>query len=1328
MAPALFVFPPSLASLEDEYEDGRICALKPYDIKSLPPSQLDDFVKGVSFDLSDSEVLCVEEQGMFDRVYSLVRDFTALTTPCKINLIESLRSNLSVLLPNVDCLARTAPDNDSLIVDRLVSYGNAFKIYTYFLFTIVVLEESNNTSTNSVKVTTATAQKKQSVKSYNWDAHRSKILNLISNSLEINLGLLFGSSDPDENYLSFISKTTFSLFESQTLLKDSGSKDALCRITGTCATKYHYVSQACASMLYLIHKYDYVIIHMAEAAAAAERKFADGSLAMSLLGEIGKANPKDYVKDSAGAENIGRFLVELADRLPKLVAINIGVLISHFAGESYKIRNALVGVLGKLVAKAFKDVDGEVSSKSVRLRAKQAMLQILLERCRDVSAYTRGRVLQVWTELCEEHSVPIGLWNEVAEIASGRLEDKSAIVRKNALNLLVVMLQHNPFGPQLRVASFEATLEQYKRKLRDLEPSSETITDETPCDTAAVHVDGDIDNSISQDSINDYKDSLTDSCNVEDVVQKENFVPDIGNLEQTRALVASLEVGVKFSKCISATMHTLVQLMASPSATDVENSILLLMRCKQFQIDGSEICLRKMLPLVFSQDRSIYEAVENAFITIYVAKSALQTAKNLLSLALESNVGDLAALEYIIAALASKGDLSMPMISSLWDIFCFNIPGTTADHSRAALHILCMAAKSCPGILVSHIQDIIDIGFGRWSKVEPLLARTACIALQRLSDEEKTKILLSNGNRIFGILESLITSHSLPESIWYAAADKVISAIYSLHPTPEILAAEVVKKCIRSVFDNTPQDGPVNESEPASNYSTVKVENLSRCLFVASHIAMNHLVYIESCIRKIRKQKVKREKTQANNESVEQAASADARKDAGINAELGLAASEDAVLDTLAEAAEKEIVSGHFGTKYLIGSCAQFLMKLCRNFGLMQKYPDLQASGMLALCRFMIIDAEFCSENLQLLFTIVENAPSESVRSNCTIALADLAVRFPNLLEPWTENMYARLRDPSASVRKNAVLVLSHLILNDMMKVKGFINEMALRMEDEDERITNLARLFFHELSKKGSNPIYNLLPDILSKLSQQNLKRDLFCNIMQFLIGSIKKDKQMEALVEKLCSRFTGSGDTMQWEYISYCLSQLAFTEKGLKKLIDLFKVYENALSNECVMEHFRVIVNKSKKSAKPELRSCIDEFEEKLNKVHMENKELENVAKNAQNHQKGVSKRVGYQVKNNTEEDSAELEEEGEVTDESLDGVTTPTRSQRQVTNPTPADSDEHSDLLNIETSLSSGYLEVESPCINSRVKNTIKKDVKGKTSVFSKRTLRSRQKVVD
>lgn len=58
-------------------------------------------------------------------------------------------------------------------------------------------------------------------------------------------------------------------------------------------------------------------------------------------------------------------------------------------------------------------------------------------------------------------------------------------------------------------------------------------------------------------------------------------------------------------------------------------------------------------------------------------------------------------------------------------------------------------------------------------------------------------------------------------------------------------------------------------------------------------------------------------------------------------------------------------------------------------------------------------------------------------------------------------------------------------------------------------------------------------------------------------------------------CGLFFGP-DVRQWEYISYCLSQLAFTEKGMKKLMESFKSYEHILSEDSVMDNFRNIVNK--------------------------------------------------------------------------------------------------------------------------------------------------------
>lgn len=643
-----------------------------------------------------------------------------------------------------------------------------------------------------------------------------------------------------------------------------------------------------------------------------------------------------------------------------------------------------------------------------------------------------------------------------------------------------------------------------------------------------------------------------------------------------------------------------------------------------------------------------------------------------------------------------------------------------------------MAAKSSSGILGSHLQDIIDIGFGRWAKVDPLLARIACTALQRLSEDDKKKLLASNGNRIFGILESLITGSWLPENIWYGAADKAIGAIYTLHPAPEIIAVRLVKKSQSSLFDC----GESNNSQPGEDSgithapTMVQVGKLSRYLFVISHVAMHQLVYIESCVRKIQKQRAKKEKLgiEANSDDGSRPAH-DAPKDTGINAELGVAASEDAVLDMLADRAEKEIISGNSAQKHLLGYCAPFLSKLCRNFGLMQKNPELQAAAMLALCRFMIVDADFCEANLQLLFTVVESAASETVRSNCTIALGDLAVRFPNLLEPWTENMYASLGDPSASVRKNAVLVLSHLILNDMMKVKGYINEMAVRLEDEDDRISNLAKLFFTELSKKGSNPIYNLLPDILSKLSAQNLKRESYCNIMQFLIGSIKKDKQMEGLVEKLCNRFSGVTDINQCECLAYCLSQLAFTEKGMKKLIELFKTYEHALCGDAVMDHFRNIINRGKKFAKPELKSSIEEFEEKLNKFHLEKKEQEATARNAQAHRNKVGSLEGLIVDGRNEEENAaaDTSEDGEVIDPSVGGP-----QLDSIIEP-------HSDEAEDQSTISSDVIQSEasgeeilSPIVNqidmskSRGRKSKLKDQNGVTSAkITTRSMRSRRR---
>ena len=48
---------------------------------------------------------------------------------------------------------------------------------------------------------------------------------------------------------------------------------------------------------------------------------------------------------------------------------------------------------------------------------------------------------------------------------------------------------------------------------------------------------------------------------------------------------------------------------------------------------------------------------------------------------------------------------------------------------------------------------------------------------------------------------------------------------------------------------------------------------------------------------------------------------------------------------------------------------------------------------------------DFCDRHLQLLFTILKQSHSTQIRANVIIALGDMAFRFPNLIEPWSEHM-----------------------------------------------------------------------------------------------------------------------------------------------------------------------------------------------------------------------------------------------------------------------------------------------------------------------------------
>lgn len=177
-----------------------------------------------------------------------------------------------------------------------------------------------------------------------------------------------------------------------------------------------------------------------------------------------------------------------------------------------------------------------------------------------------------------------------------------------------------------------------------------------------------------------------------------------------------------------------------------------------------------------------------------------------------------------------------------------------------------------------------------------------------------------------------------------------------------------------------------------------------------------------------------------------------------------------------------------------------------------------------------------------------------------------------------------------------------------MIKVKGQISDVALLLEDGVERIEIYTQIFFNELSKRGKNPIYNLLPDIVSRLTNdKSIKPDVFKKIMSYLISFIKKDNQNDNICEKLCHRINASEDKDQWICLSYCLTLLQFNETNIKKLFELNNFYKEAIKVDEVYENFELIFSKVLKNSKNENVEVIKNYLNELSELH-DGKRIEN------------------------------------------------------------------------------------------------------------------------
>ncbi|KAK5637917.1 hypothetical protein RI129_012212 [Pyrocoelia pectoralis] len=699
---------------------------------------------------------------------------------------------------------------------------------------------------------------------------------------------------------------------------------------------------------------------------------------------------------------------------------------------------------------------------------------------------------------------------------------------------------------------------------------------------------------------------------------------DLNKLVALESSVEYLTHTAGFLQLIDSAIKPMSDLLESVTISDMQEAIEFFVTAYKFNINNALFGVLEMLKIMQRNEQERKDHVINAFKSIYLTTDST-TMREHTTIIVERLINLLKIVPYqnyhclslIISEWVSKSILDNSIIDMLWQYFTKKVE-VSDEQARAALNLLTMATMGRRTIGSKNIKLVATIGFSSPNaKNDILLVKSACDFLRHAGREKqditdpKPLFKIKPNDTIWKDLTEIIVGTFCSKLPYYnGMTSSAIACIYCLCSKPEKVCEDIVENLL-NVLRTELSNGDV-----LKGYFILQITHLLGEIAIKQLNFLDEAVYKElkrrNYIREERKCSSKNKmvkarqvqnasaRTRSNNTTNNRSNLAEDSTVTGDDSTLDGAQADDTDAEFILNVLENNTVSKTSG----LGKLAPIIIRVCQQPDVFDD-EQMQGAAVIALLRYMIVSSKFCQEHMQLVFTILERTKYPAVKSNILIHCSDLLERFPNIVEPWTPRMYDRLSEPCVEVRTNAFFILANLILRDMLRVQGHISEMARCIVDEEERLQDMSKHFFVQLSHKANN-LYNILPDIFSRLcdnpslDEANLKY-----IMKFLFGLIDKNKQMENLVERFCSKFRLTDDNHKCRNIAYCLSLIQYNEKALKNLSEAFGCYKNALQNDDVYSVFQQILSTCSKSAKNEIKVLATELEQKMSSVFETNED---------------------------------------------------------------------------------------------------------------------------
>jgi condensin complex subunit 1 len=517
------------------------------------------------------------------------------------------------------------------------------------------------------------------------------------------------------------------------------------------------------------------------------------------------------------------------------------------------------------------------------------------------------------------------------------------------------------------------------------------------------------------------------------------------------------------------------------------------------------------------------------------------------------------------------------------------------EESRAALQLLTFASKVHPILLEDRKKALMEHTLKSVQKADAdwLLFRDGIVSFQQAVGEVEEEDVMFLNSAIKALIKYRNTKRKMD---WFCAAEEIVNCVFDVLDYPERHAEYIIHELSKNFVGEVP--GAIPESGIKEKPLKGTGYELANVLFVVGHVGMKMVIHVEKVEEELR--------AKYRRVSVNRPLNKENKEDELDQVGGGKEAEIEKDLRELKAITEKTLEKGS-----LLGTFIPILLSLAKEC--ISKYTGafsqdskgdvyiLENIGINAFCKLLYTSERFCAEYIEMLFDLLKANLDPIVKHNIIISLGDIANRFPNQMERWKQDIFNKLKDDSAKVRRTTLMVLAHLILNDMLKVRGELAEICLMQDDTDSYIQSFVELFLYELNSKGPHIIYNAVPKALAYINQNypDLPSERFEKVIRLLIKFVDKDKQAEQLIERLCLKLKNCEEKQtEWINISYALTLLNYSEKGLRKLLELYDGWKSKIAeNVQVKTYFLSILTKVKRSRTDEMsKNSIEELEIKL------------------------------------------------------------------------------------------------------------------------------------